>query len=110
MSVTPDEVRRMAELARLELDGDEADELLEDLNGILEHMESLAGADVEPAGDDEEAHREGPAPLRDGSEGAPDRLTRSPEELAPAWEEGFFVVPRLPAVEGGEEEGEGRAP
>lgn len=110
MSVTRDEVLRMAELARLELDEDEAGGLLEDLNGILEHMDSLAEAAAEPPGEGGEAYREGPAPLRDGRTGEPDRLVRAPGDSAPAWEDGFFVVPRLPAVEGDDEEPGGRAP
>lgn len=110
MSVTREEVRRMAELARLDLDEAEAGSLLEDLNGILDHMESLAEAPVEPSEESAEAHREGGAPLRDGREAAPDRLSRPPGRMAPAWKDGFFVVPRLPAVEGSDEEPEERAP
>lgn len=30
----------------------------------------------------------------------PDPLTRLPEQFAPDWRNGFFVVPRLPAVQG----------
>lgn len=100
----------MAELARLELEEDEAGELLDDLNGILEHMESLAEASAEPSEGSVEAHRKGGAPLRDGEEAQPDAMAHPPGRMAPAWKDGFFVVPRLPAVEGSDEEPEERAP
>lgn len=110
MSVTREEVFRMARLARLALDEEEADGLLEDLNQILEHMESLGEVRTEPPEDADDAHRKGPVRLRDGREEEPDRLVRDPAHTAPAWKDGFFVVPRLPAVEGAEEEPEERAP
>jgi len=110
MSVTKEEVFRIAGLARLELGDDEAAALVSDLNGILEHMETLGDAALELPEEGGEAHREGGAPLRDGRSDRPDRLLRKPEDFAPEWEDGFFVVPRLPAVEGGEDDVEGRAP
>lgn len=100
MSVTRDEVDRIAGLARLELGAEEAESLRHDLNGILEHMETLGevggvvGVQRSP-----EAHREGAAPLREDGEAGPDPLTLLPEELAPRWEDGFFSVPRLPGLE-----------
>lgn len=100
MGVTRDEINRIAELARLELEEGEAEALTDDLNGILRHMETLAEAD-EPrdSGVTQEAHRDGAAPLRDGRSDSPDRLDPAPAGIAPAWEDGFFVVPRLPALD-----------
>lgn len=123
MSVTSEEVERIAALARLELGQAEAESLRKDLNGILEHMETLGQAGSpgrSPAGDREDrregregadegaagstagieaAHRSGPAPFREDGEAAPDGLARGPEELAPRWEGGFFAVPRLPGLD-----------
>lgn len=126
MSVTRGEVDRIAGLARLELGGEEAESLRKDLNGILEHMETLAEAGIPGGGpmgpgsvpatesgngdgstaeeakdgtETTEAHRTGPAPFREDGEAAPDALALPPEKLAPRWEEGFFSVPRLPGLE-----------
>lgn len=98
MSVFRDEVRHVARLARLALDEDEAESLAGELSGILEHVEALRGAPVA------EADEEGPEPLelaprvRPDGEG-PDALVRPPSELAPDWREGFFVLPRLTALD-----------
>lgn len=108
MSVSRDDVDHVAGLARLRLDPDEAESLTEDLNGILEHVETLEEA---PVPDDGGAEEDAPGVeprVRSGGKGGPDRLRRDPEAMAPHWEEGFFVVPRLPAVER-EEPGEGGA-
>lgn len=104
MSVFRDEVRHVALLARLALDEDEAGSLAGELSGILEHVEALQGAPVAETGE------EGPEPLelaprvRPDAEG-PDALVRPPSELAPDWREGFFVLPRLTALD--QDAGEG---
>lgn len=101
MAVTPEDVRKVADLARLRLHDDEADELTRQLNGILEHVDALGEVDIATAeaGDGgrggEESER---APLRDDEPG-PDTMALKPEQLAPAWERGFFTVPRLPALD-----------
>ena len=51
MSLTPDEVRRIARLARLEISAEETDRTREQLNGILAFIEQLQAVDtagVEP--------------------------------------------------------------
>lgn len=92
-----DDLKRIAELARLRLTDDEADRLARDCGSILEHFDAIRGLDVtgaEPAGELELA-----APLReDRVDGDP--LRRRPQEMAPAWRDGFYVLPRLPAMEG----------
>lgn len=103
MAVSKDEVERIAALARLRLEGAESERLAEDLSSILAHMETLGEADiseVSAVGD----MTEWPAPFRDPEQN-PDPLAASPEHLAPAWREGFFIVPRLPGVEGSDGEG-----
>lgn len=102
MGVTRDDIDWIAGLARLELEPGEAEALTEDLNGILRHVDELREARAEPgerAAPTVEAHREGGAPLRDGRSDRPDRLERPPSEVAPEWKDGFFVVPKLPAVD-----------
>ncbi len=100
MPVTSADVLHVAALARLRLRPDEVERLTGQLNDILAHMAELATADV--AGVEPEPATEWPAPLR--SDGAPpDPLERPPEALAPAWQDGFFTVPRLSAMESPEE-------
>lgn len=93
-------VREMARLARLDLDPGEAVRLAEEMSSILSHFDALDRLRIETEGKaprdrDLEARTRADAP---GS----DPLTSGPEALAPDWRDGYFVVPRLPAL--GEEE------
>lgn len=100
MSVDRADVARIAELARLSLDDDEAERLTGELNRILDHVEALrALGEVEPpvAAQPREA-----TSTRAREDGAPDALMRRPDEFAPRWSEGFFVVPPPPGVRHGE--------
>lgn len=105
MSVTPEEVGRIAALARLVLPDDEARRLTRDLNAILDHVAALPAA----AGPGDPHVPVGPAsaPERRQGEIRPDPLREGPEAFAPDWRDGLFVVPRLPALER-EFEGEGQ--
>lgn len=97
MTVTPEEVRLAAALARLRLDDAEVAAMAGELASILEHVRALAradGTDAVPGAVEDRA-----APLRPDVYGA-DLLHRSPDMVAPAWKDGFFVVPRLPALDG----------
>lgn len=114
-----EQVRRVARLARLELSTDEVERLAGDLERVLSRfreLEAAEAADGEEAG--EEAGGDGDAaagPSPEAPEDAdsalrPDRpdadpLARQPGEMAPEWENGFFLVPRLPAL--GEAAGDG---
>jgi aspartyl-tRNA(Asn)/glutamyl-tRNA(Gln) amidotransferase subunit C len=93
MAVTIEDVRHIAELARLGLDAERARALVAELNTILEHMDALSKVDT---GGVEATVGVGAAgtPLR-ADAGPPPPLARSPEAFAPAIREGFFVVPRL---------------
>ena len=91
MSVTREDVRRVAELARLTLPEEALDGYVMQLNGILAHMEALQG--VPPLAGDAMAAAEG-MPLRADVPGATP-LDRDAEQFAPAMREGFFLVPRL---------------
>jgi aspartyl/glutamyl-tRNA(Asn/Gln) amidotransferase C subunit len=97
MAVTPEEVRRAAALARLPLRDVEVERMTVELGSILEHLRALGGAEA----GDLEGFAVAPVeagPFRDDSTPA-DLLHRSPDMLAPAWADGFFVVPRLPALD-----------
>lgn len=98
MKVTPEQVRHVASLARLRLDDAEIERLTVELSGILDHMDELAAADV--AGVDSVwGVADGVARLRSDEPGS-DALHIPPAELAPAWADGFFTVPKLAALGG----------
>ena len=105
MSVQNDDVRRIAELARLRLDDDEVERFTGQLNSILGHMDALADLDAEAAEAEAAAGAEAGTPLR-SEQVQPDALERAPSELTTHWRDGFFVVPRLAAqdrlAEGGD--------
>lgn len=94
------ELDRIAELARLRLTEEEATRLVADCRSILEHFDTIKGVDVEVA--TPSVAPAGAAPLREDRV-APDALELPPAETAPAWREGFFVLPRLPAMDGADE-------
>ncbi len=109
MSVSKDEVSRIAELARLRPDERAIERLTRELNGILDHIQVLESVELEEIGGDEEtsAASSGFRPR----EIEADRLgDRGPEGMAPAWREGFFLVPRLPALDQGVEPDSGEGP
>lgn len=97
MTISEEDIRRITTLARIEVEpGDRAD-LAADLGRILEHMEVLA----ELAGGESDLTpqlREALPSMRSAGVDAPDELTMTPDELAPRWEEGFFVVPPPPGL------------
>ena len=102
MGITRADVQRIADLAALRLDDNEAERLAEELSGILEHVDALREVDtagVAPPGAD------GRAPLR-ADRPDTDRLAQGPAVMAPEWVDGFFTVPRL-ASHAGEGEGAG---
>jgi aspartyl/glutamyl-tRNA(Asn/Gln) amidotransferase C subunit len=100
MSVDRSDAERMAELARLSLDGQEMERLLEDLNRILDHVRVLQGIDA-PEGPEPEV---GHGPTRDPAADAPDALVHPLAAFAPELRDGFFVVPPPPGVHGEDEE------
>lgn len=128
MSVDRDEVRRIADLAKLDLDDEEADRLTGEMNRILEHAERLRSLDAHAGtaapGDESRADPDafGPGDDPSGAGGAgggaagaesetagaepgavdapsgPDPLLRPPGAFAPEMIEGFFAVPPPPGV------------
>jgi aspartyl-tRNA(Asn)/glutamyl-tRNA(Gln) amidotransferase subunit C len=97
MAVTREEVLQIAELARLQLTATEVDQFLDELNDILTHVEELRTLPIETA-ELAESITEGAAPRRSDELG-PDLLRFPVAELAPGWDEGFFTVPRLAALD-----------
>lgn len=103
MSVDRGEVERIAALAKLRLEDDEADRLTEEMNRILEHAARLRGLATEADADTSPDRTGG---TRSAGAEKPDELLRPPESFAPDMREGFFVVPPPPGV--GDDEGGGR--
>lgn len=95
MTLTADDVRRIAALARIGVDEERIPHLMRELDGILAQMAVLARVT---------AHA--PAAPPDGMPLAADEpgsvpLDRPREALAPEMREGFFIVPRLSTHDGG---------
>ncbi len=93
MAVSEDDVRHVAELARLALEPERVRLLAAELNSILSHMEVLAAVDTSGidlhARDDDDG-----MPLRDDT-GPQLPLARPRDAFAPESRDGFFLVPRL---------------
>lgn len=91
MSVTPEDVRHVARLARLGVPEERMPALVAELNGILAHMDVLQQVNV---GDPARAESATAISLRDDDVPA-ESLHRPREAFAPAMRDGFFLVPRL---------------
>ena len=93
MSVTREDVKHVAALARLAMTDERAEQFTAQLNTILGHMDVLARVDtrrLEPiVGIGAES-----APLQE-DKGPSVRLERSIDDVAPEVRDGFFTVPRL---------------
>jgi aspartyl-tRNA(Asn)/glutamyl-tRNA(Gln) amidotransferase subunit C len=101
MSVTREQVLKIAELAELEVDEDALPELAEQMSRILDYVAQLSGV---VASDAARPFIPGPDALRfRPDEVKPIPLALEIKELAPAFKEGFFLVPKLGQFEGGEE-------
>ena len=99
MSVTHDEVRRIAQLAELDV-SDEALALLgEQMSRILEYVAQI---DAVPASEGVKPFVPGPDAVRfRPDEVKPIPLARPPSDMAPAFKEGYFLVPKLEQFEHG---------
>jgi aspartyl-tRNA(Asn)/glutamyl-tRNA(Gln) amidotransferase subunit C len=100
VSVSLDDVRHIAALARLGIAADRVEALAVELNTILAHMDVLSRVDTQGV---QEAVGVGAAGLPTRSDhGPPIPLARAPEAFAPAMREGFFLMPRLTTHEDAE--------
>ena len=97
MALTPDDVSRIANLARLELKAPEQAAMLQQLNGffsIVERMRAIDTSGVEPLYTPLSAVQDVALRLRE------DRATESDQRehnqrSAPAVEDGLFLVPKV---------------
>jgi aspartyl-tRNA(Asn)/glutamyl-tRNA(Gln) amidotransferase subunit C len=97
-TVTVEDVRHVAMLARLALTDQRARQLTADLNTILEHMDVLGHVDTNGVRE-ASAHADPGMRLRP-DKGPSAKLAALPEAFAPEMRDGFFIVPRLSTHEG----------
>lgn len=106
MSVTIDDVKHVARLARLGVSESRAAELVGELNRILDHMSILEKVDTQGVAEAAGVGASG-MPLRIDS-GPPVPLARALQEFAPSVRDGLILVPRLASHEDAVDEvGEG---
>ncbi len=99
MSIDAGDVHRVARLARIRLDEDEARGLADDLTRILEHVDALRAPGLEDASDLAPHLRDDLPSTRPEPADAPEGLVVPAGALAPDFRDGFFVVPPLPGLE-----------
>jgi aspartyl-tRNA(Asn)/glutamyl-tRNA(Gln) amidotransferase subunit C len=93
MSLNPEEVRRIAHLARIEISPAEVESTGEQLNGILAFIEQLQGVDT--AGVEPMAHAMDVAQrLREDRVSETDRRAAF-QAIAPETEAGLYLVPKV---------------
>lgn len=93
MSLSPEEVRKIAHLARLEVSDDEVDTYAGELSRILELVDRMNAADtsdITPMAHPQHAIQR----LRPDTVSEPDQRERF-QALAPATERGLYLVPRV---------------
>ena len=98
MRVTRKDIEKIAALAELGVDDASAAELEKQLTRILDYVAQLSEvtADATSALDERAARLR-----RDVVD--PDPLSRPPQEIAPAFTDGLFTVPRLEELDRGED-------
>lgn len=97
MSLNAQDIARIANLARLELQPDESERMLAQINGffaIVEKMRAVDTAGVEPLTHPVAAVQEVALRLRDDVASEPNRREEN-QKSAPAVERGLFLVPKV---------------
>ncbi|HYF19565.1 MAG TPA: Asp-tRNA(Asn)/Glu-tRNA(Gln) amidotransferase subunit GatC [Ramlibacter sp.] len=97
MALTPDDIRRLQHLARLELQPHESERMLTQINdffGIVEAMRAVDTSGVEPLAHPVAAFQDVPLRLREDVVSEPDAREAN-QRSAPAVERGLFLVPRV---------------
>lgn len=91
MKIDRNEARRIATLAHLEFDDDGLDRMAAEMTKILTYIDQLSEVDV--AEFSERGHADATPMREDTPRGTLDRelVARN----APAWSDGFFVVPKV---------------
>ena len=97
MSVSRDEVQHIARLAELEVDDEALDPLVEQMSRILDYVAQLNAV---PASETAKPFVPGPDAIKfRDDEVRPWLLAIPPAAFAPAFKDGFFVVPKLEQFE-----------
>ncbi len=100
MSIRREDVLHVARLAELEVAEEDLPRLVEQLGRIVQFVAQLNEV---PASERAPAFLAGPAAVRlRPDEVAPDRLIHGIDRFAPEFPHGFFAVPKLGAMDGGE--------
>jgi len=95
--VTRQEVERIARLAELHVDDAALPVLTEQMSRILDYVSQIAAV---PGTETVQPFTPGPAALRYRIDDVrPVPLALTPAQLAPAFRDGFFLVPRLGAFD-----------
>ncbi|PKO43064.1 MAG: Asp-tRNA(Asn)/Glu-tRNA(Gln) amidotransferase GatCAB subunit C [Betaproteobacteria bacterium HGW-Betaproteobacteria-3] len=97
MALTPEDIARIAHLARLELRSDESERLLSQLNGFFDIVQTMRAVDttgIEPLAHPVAAIQEVALRLRDDVASEPNRREAN-QQSAPAVERGLFLVPKV---------------
>jgi len=97
MSLTPQDITRIANLARLELDAPHAERMLQQLNGffdIVEQMNAVDTTGVEPLAHPTAVMERVALRLRDDVASEPNQREAN-QQSAPAVERGLFLVPKV---------------
>ena len=97
MSLDPDQIRRIARLARIAVSDAEAEQTAERLNGLLAMIERMQAVDttgIEPMAHALDAQRAGGQRLREDKAVEVDRRADF-QAQAPAVEGGLYLVPRV---------------
>lgn len=101
MSVSIDEVKHVALLARLGLGEERAQSLTRDMNTILEHMSVLEKVNTDGVAEFGSGTEAGTPLRRDEGPAAP--LFAASASFAPEMRDGLFLVPRLATHEDSEQ-------
>jgi aspartyl-tRNA(Asn)/glutamyl-tRNA(Gln) amidotransferase subunit C len=97
MALNPDDIRRIAHLARLELQPAESERMLGRINGfftLVERMQAVDTAGVEPLAHPVAAFQDVALRLRPDVVSEPDQREAN-QRSAPAVEAGLFLVPKV---------------
>ncbi|MGA8390821.1 MAG: Asp-tRNA(Asn)/Glu-tRNA(Gln) amidotransferase subunit GatC [Burkholderiaceae bacterium] len=97
MSLTPQDIARIANLARLELQPDESERLLTQINGFFNIVETMRAVDtsgIEPLAHPVAAIQDVALRLRDDVASEPDQREAN-QRSAPSVERGLFLVPKV---------------
>jgi len=93
MSLTPDDVRRLARLARIAIRPDESAAVLERLNRVLSLIEEMRAVDT--AGVEPMAHALDVVQRLRPDEASEKDQRAAYQSVAPAVENGLYLVPRV---------------